>query len=138
MSTNLTRTVPENGIRGYQNTTGTTIPANTVVVRDSGDSRAVKLPAAVTDDVVGVTMVAMPSDDGIYYDVQIRGRAICRAHGALADAARVMPTTSGRVDTWSAAGAANAAVVGTTEGTASAQDDLIVIELAGPNVVRQG
>lgn len=137
MSSPLTSTVPENGIRAYKNDTGTTIPAHSVVVRDASTERGIKLPAAVTDDVVGVTMQAIP-DDGCFYDVQIRGRAIVIASAAIADGARLMPTTAGKVATWSAAGGANAAVVGTGEGAPAADGDLFVCELAGPAVSRQG
>jgi hypothetical protein len=49
-----------------------------------------------------------------------------------------MLTTAGKVATWSASTGNNAAVVGKAITSASADGDLLEVELAGPGVVRQG
>lgn len=130
------RIVPEGGTRSVKNASGSDIPANTVVKRGATEDLIV-LPAATTDRVYGVTMSIIKN--GEWGDLQIEGRATCRAHGALATpGTALMPTTAGRVDTWAAAGGTNAALVGVQNTTAAAQDELIEVDLATPFALQQG
>jgi len=122
------RIVPEGGVRSMRNDSGSTIDAETVVMKGNTEDE-MQLPSAITDHVAGVLMHDCP--DGEYGNVQVAGRAISRAHGALATPGTgLMPTTAGRVDTWSAGGAGNnAAVVGLLSTAAAAQDDRIEVDL---------
>lgn len=130
------RIVAPEDIRSKLNNSGTTIAANTVVKLDTDEDEII-LPAATTDRCLGVTMAAIAN--GAWGPVQIRGKALCRAHGALATlGVALMPTTAGRVDTWAAAGGTNAALIGNLELTAGAQDDVVEVELAGPFSLQQG
>lgn len=130
------RIVPVDGIISCKNATGSTIVANSVVKRGAAEDLIV-LPAATTDRCLGVTMADIPN--GAYGDVQTKGRATCRAHGALATVGTaLMPTTAGRVDTWSAGAGTNAALIGVQNTTAGNQDDLLEVDLAGPFALQQG
>ncbi len=118
------------------NNTGSTIAAYRVVVRDATGVDEIALPGAVTDDVYGVTMAAILDDK--YGDIQTRGVAICTAAAAITQGARLMMDTAGKVLTWTAAGGANAAVVGIADIAAGAFGDLLEVTLAGPATSRQG
>ena len=115
------------GVRSYFNDTGATITARAlVIVTDTGD-RTIGLPAAATSPILGVAMHDIGDDE--WGDIQIRGVAKCNAHGALATkGVRLMPTTAGRVDTQT--GTNSVAGILLTE--ASAQDDIVLVELTGP------
>jgi histidinol phosphatase-like enzyme len=125
----------ENIRSGYNNTSAT-LAANRVVVVNNSGINEVELPGASTDDVHGVTMAAILDDE--WGDVQIRGLAVCTAAAAITIGDRLMMDTAGKVLTWTAAGGTNAAVVGKAMTAATADGDLIEVELAGPGVVRQG
>jgi predicted RecA/RadA family phage recombinase len=121
---------------GYNNT-GSEIGAGLFVKLATTGDRHVILPAAVTDDLFGVTLRAIPA--GEWGDIQVEGRARCVAGAALATPGiRLMPTTAGKVVTWTAATGANVAVAGTNVTTASADNDAVEVTLAGKNVSRQG
>lgn len=120
---------------GYNSTVATLAAARVVVLTASGD-REIKLPAASTEDVVGVTMAAIAVSE--WGDVQIRGVAPCTAAAAITVGDRLMMDTAGKVLTWTASTGVNAAVVGKALTAASADGDLVEVELAGPGVVRQG
>lgn len=128
------RAIPES-IRSKINKTGTAIGANLVVKASTADDDGVLLPAAVTDDVCGVTMEAIA--DKTYGSVQLRGLALCTAGGTVTKGDRLMLTTAGKVITWTAAAGSNAAVVGTANRSA-VLDEVFEVELAGPCAVRQG
>ena len=132
-----TRIVAATDIRWKKNTTGVTIVKNTVVKLDATEDLIV-LPTATTDHLYGVTMEDIPTG-AKGGDVQVRGRACCRADGVLAvPGILLMSDAAGRVTTWAAAGGTNAQVVGQLEDTAGALDDVIMVELAGPGVIKQG
>ena len=123
-------------IRAKKNTTGTTILARTVVKLHTAKDE-MRLPAATTDHLYGVALYDIP--DGAWGDFQIRGRALCRAAGALATLGiRLMSNVTGQVVAWAAAAGTNAQVVGTLETTAGAANDLVEVELAGPGAIAQG
>ena len=132
-----TRIIAPTDIRSKKNASGVDIAKNTVVKLD-GTIDQVVLPAAIADHLFGVTQEIIKT--GYWGQVQIRGQSVCRAHGVLATPGVLLMTVAatGRVDAWNAAGAGNnAAVVGTLYDTAGAQDDLVMVELAGPGVVKQ-
>lgn len=134
---NLRQHVAPNEIRSVFNNTGTAIGAGLFVKLGTTGDRHVLLPAAVTDDLYGVTMAAIPDQE--WGDCQIEGVARCVAGAAIATGGlRLMPTTAGKVIAWTAAGGANAAVAGTSVTTAAADNDPIEVQLAGPGVSRQG
>lgn len=134
---NLRRHVAPNEIRSVFNNTGTEIGAGLFVKLGTTGDRHVLLPAAVTDDLYGVTMAAIPDQE--WGDCQIEGVARCVAGAALATPGlRLMPTTAGKVVTWTAAGGANAALAGNNITTAAADNDPVEVQLAGPGVSRQG
>lgn len=134
---NLRRHVAPNEIRSVFNNTGSEIGAGLFVKLGTTGDRHALLPAAVTDDLYGVTMHAIPDQE--WGDCQIEGVARCVAGAAIATGGiRLMPTTAGKVVTWSAAGGANAALAGNSITTAAADNDPIEVQLAGPAVSRQG
>lgn len=122
----LKRQVPESGVRGKKNATGSTIGAALVVKIDTDDEEIV-LTAATTDVAFGITMSAIPN--GSFGDVQVQGKAICTCSAAIAIGARVMAGASGKVATYSA-GLNN--VVGTALTATSADGDLLEVEMAAP------
>jgi hypothetical protein len=132
----LRQIVDSEGIRSGYNNTGSALGEALVVVLNNAGDREVELPGAVTDDVYGVTLKAIADDT--WGDVQIRGQAICTAAAEVAIGARLMMDTAGKVLTWTAAGGANAAVVGKAMTAASGDGVQLEVELAGPGVVRQG
>jgi predicted RecA/RadA family phage recombinase len=116
-------------VRSCRNETGSTIVAGAVVI--IGDvtaiAKSIILPAAATSVVYGVALNDILDD--AWGDVCIRGIVKCNAEGALATkGVRVMPTTAGRVDAHTGANT----VVGTLLTEASAQDDVVMVELVGP------
>lgn len=132
-----TRIIAATDIRSKKNLSGVDIAKNTVVKLDSTFDLIV-LPTAITDHLYGVTQEIIKN--GCYGQVQLRGRTVCRAHAALATPGVLLMAVAntGRVDTWNAGGAGNnAAVVGILEDTAGVQDDLVMVEMAGPGVVKQ-
>lgn len=130
------RIVPADFVRSKKNSSGSDIAANTVVMLDS-TADLVILPSGTTVPMFGVTMEVIKN--GYWGSVQVMGMAVCRAHGALATpGVKLMPTTAGRVDAWSAGAGTNAALVGLLGTTAGAQDDLVEVELAGPGAIQQG
>ncbi len=123
-------------LRAKKNVTGAQIDKHLVVRLDSTEGQ-MGLPATTTDPIYGVTIGDVP--DGDMGDVQIRGRAVIKAGGALpTPGVRVMSNAAGKVIAWAAAAGTNAHVVGTLETTSAAEDDLVEVELAGPGVVAQG
>lgn len=133
-----TRTVSPYDIRHAYNGTGSDIAANTVVMLDATNEGGISLPSAVTDELLGVTMdQAIP--DGEWGDVQIRGIAKCRANAALATlhVALMTVAATGRVEALTAAAGTNVAPVGQLLTTAGAQDDIVMVELAGPGQIQQ-
>lgn len=130
------RIIPDGGKRSKKNATGSDIAANTFVILDSTEDQ-IKLPTGTTVALYGVTSEIIKN--GYWGDVQIFGRAICRAEGALATpGVRLMSTTAGRVQAWSAGAGTNAQMAGLLETTAAVQDDLVEVELAGPGQIQQG
>ena len=131
-----TRIVAATDIRPKKNLTANTILKNTVVILDATQD-LIKLPTNNTDPVYGVTMEDIKV--GVTGNVQIRGRAVCRADGILAvPGILLMTDNAGRVTTWAAAGGTNADVVGHLEDTSAALDDTVMVELAGPGIFKQG
>ncbi len=128
--------VDAEGIRSGYNDTGSTIAANRFVIGATTGERQIALPGAVTDDLAGVTMAAIA--DNAWGDIQKSGTAVVTAGAAVAIGDRLMPTTTGKAITWTAAGGANAAVGGRAVTAAAADGDLIEVELAAPGTVRQG
>ncbi len=122
------RIVSPEDIVSFQNGTGSTITANKVVMRDSTTTEGIKLPTAVTDQCVGVTMRDIPT--GEYGPLQRAGRAYVTAGAAMATAGvEVMPTTAGKVIAWTASADDNAFSIGSIVGTASADGDTVLIDL---------
>jgi hypothetical protein len=92
----------------------------------------VQLPTASTDLLMGVVK---DGDilNGAFGTIQIRGVALCRAAGALATPGiAVMANAAGRV----VAHANGNALLGFLLNTATALDDLVEVELAGPGSFR--
>src|SRR6187200_3786348 len=116
-------------IRSGKNGTGTAIGAYLFVKSSTTVDDGIVLPGAVTDDVLGVTMRAVP--DGTYGDVQIRGLAKVTAGAAFSRGDRLMVTTAGKVIAWTAAGGANAGSVATAKRAAAADGDVVEAELHG-------
>lgn len=115
------------GQRSVLNNSGSDIAVNTIVIITDVADHGVGLPAAATSPCYGVTLEAIA--DGYYGSVQTRGIATCRAHGALATrGVRLMPTTAGRVDTHTTTNS----VFGILLTEASAQDDIVMVEMTGP------
>ena len=122
------RIVPDGALVAFQNGTGSTITAGKVVMRDSSTTEGIKLPSAVTDQCVGVTMRDI--ETGTYGPVQRAGRAYVTAGAAMATAGvEVMPTTAGKVIAWTASADDNAFSIGSLVGTAGADGDTVLVDL---------
>lgn len=134
---NLRRHVAPHEIRSVYNNTGSTISGGLFVKLTTTGDRHVRLPEAVTDDLYGVTMADIADQE--WGDCQIDGVVRCTAGAAIANpGTRLMPTTAGKVIAWTAAGGSNAALAGSNITTATADNDPIEVQLAGPGVSRQG
>lgn len=96
-----TAIVPDKGIRGGRNSSGSTIAANVfvqIVPAGTSDPTQVRLPNAAGDACYGVTMRAI--DDGECGDIQTEGKAIVLAGaGGIAVGAKLAVTTAGAVVT---------------------------------------
>lgn len=116
----------ENIVSGY-NGTGSTIAAQRVVMRDATAADGVKLPTAVTDACVGITLNSI--GDASYGGIQRAGRALCTAAAAITDGAQLMTNTAGKVLMWTASAGDNAFLIGTAANAASADGDDIYVDL---------
>lgn len=115
-------------IRSGYNATGSTISAYRVVVRNTSNQEGIALPAANTDVTFGVTMHDIANlTRG---DIAVGGRVKVCAAAAITDGVAVTMDTAGKVLAWTA-GAARA-VVGVAQSAASADGDIIEVELAKP------
>ena len=125
--TELTRVVPEYGLRQVYNGTGGTLLQGSLVKLKAAPTykNEIEAAAADADPVLGVLMAALPNLS--YGDCQITGRALVLAVGAIAVGVNVMPAAGGTVDT----GTAPHTCVGLTV-TAGAAGELCEVELAGP------
>lgn len=130
----LRRRVPDGGQDSFFNNTGSSIAAKKAVKKTT-TANYIALVAAVTDPVLGVTVNAIP--DQTWGLVQTRGQAIMTADGTGVTAGDQIMSSAGLGTTWTAAGAANANMVGLANTTAAASADFEV-ELAGPAVFKQG
>lgn len=122
----ITISSPE-ALRSKLNSSGATLIRGRCVIPGATEDRVV-LPAASTDLLLGVVK---DGDilDGAYGTIQIRGVALCRASAALATPGiALMANSAGRV----LAHANGNAVIGFLLNTATALDDLVEVELAGP------
>lgn len=129
MAGEATRIVNPEDLRSAKNSSGSTIVKNTVVKWHTTEDEIV-LPAAATDPLAGVVQDADIANTE-WGTVQQRGKALCRAEGALATiGVRLQATTAGRVE----AHTGTNSIVGTLLTTAAAQDDIVEVELAGPGV----
>jgi hypothetical protein len=122
------KAIPE-VIRSCYNGTGSDIAANVFVKHASGANKNVSLPAGDTDPILGVTMAKIKN--GQWGDVQIRGIALVKAAGAVTAKARVTTNNAGKAVDWTAAGGRS--VGGTSYDTGTNLDDLLEVELAGPD-----
>lgn len=125
--TELTRVVPEYGIRQVYNGTGGTLSAGTFVKLKTAPTykNEIEAAAATTDAVLGVLMADLTTAN--YGDCQITGRALVVALGVVAVGARVTPAAGG---TGTVAAATNTCVgVAVTIGAAA---ELMEVELTGP------
>lgn len=117
-------------IRSCRNESGTTIVAGAVVIISdvaSTVTRSIILPASAASVIYGVALNDILDD--AWGDVCIRGIVKCNAEGSLTTrGVRLQATTAGRVD---AHGTTNSPV-GTLLTEASAQDDVVMVELHGP------
>ncbi len=116
--------------RSVWNDSGAEIANNTLVMLTDTANRSIGLPTGTTVPLYGVTLGAIGDDE--WGSVQISGIARCRAHGALATRGDLlMATTAGRVDTHTGTNAS----AGTLITEATAQDDIVEVELSGPGGV---
>ncbi len=131
------RAIPE-GLRSAKNVTGggTAIAAAKLVKLDATTSEGVVVVAAAGDPHFGVTTEAIA--DGKWGTVQTMGRAVCTASAAITQGAKVTGAAAGKVAAWAPADEANASIVGIAVTGASADNDLIEIELSGPATLGQG
>ena len=117
-------------IRTKYNNSAVALGAYLCVIQDTGDD-FVKLPTAVTDAVVGITMMIIPAYG--WGDVQIAGKAIGTAVGALATRGVGLTTNSaGTLAAKASSGGTLESYVGTLNTTAGTALDLVEVELAGP------
>lgn len=114
-------------IRAAKNTSGADMAKGVFVKLKASPTvdDEVDLEATNTGAIYGVTMEAIA--DGEFGNIQIRGRALVLAGGAIAVGARVMPTTGGKSLTATAGNSVGGLAV-----TAGASDELHEVELAGP------
>jgi len=125
--TELTRVVPEYGIRQVYNGTGGTLSKGTFVKLKTAPTykNEIEAAAADTDAVLGVLMADLTTAN--YGDCQIIGRALVLAVGVVAVGARVTPAAGG---TGTVAAATNTCVgVAVTIGAAA---EYMEVELTGP------
>lgn len=125
--TELTRVVPEYGVRQIYNGTGGTLSQGTFVKLKASPTYKNEIEAATgnTDAVLGVLMADVATAH--YGDCQVYGVAQVLAGGTIAVGARVMPTTGAKSLTGTS-GNSNVGVA-VTAGTASALHE---VELTGP------
>lgn len=125
--TELTRVVPEYGIRQVYNNTGGTLLQGTFVKLKTAPTykNEIEAAAAATDPVLGVLMADLPT--ATMGDCQISGRALVLALGAVAVGVRVTPALGGTGD----AALATKTCVGIAV-TLGAAATLMEVELTGP------
>jgi pantothenate kinase len=125
--TELTRVVPEYGVRQVYNGTGGTLLLGSLVKLKAAPTYKNEIEAATgaNDAVLGVLMADIATTK--YGDCQITGRALVLAVGVIAVGVRVKPAAAGVVDT----AAATNTCVGITV-TAGAAGELCEVELTGP------
>ncbi len=117
-----------------RNDEATTLVKGTIVKRGTVQD-GVLLPDAVTDECLGVIQNdTLTAEWGV---AQAGGAAAVLAGAAVAVGDKIMPTTAGKGIPWTAAAGANAALIGTAN-SAAAADELFECELAGPANMKQG
>ena len=117
---------PEDIVSG-QNATGSTIAANIVVMKDASTTEGIKLPTGVAVAAFGVTQRSIVTSS--FGPVQRAGRALCTAAAAITAGAELMTDTAGKVLTWTVGAGSNAFLIGTAVGAASADGDLLYVDL---------
>jgi hypothetical protein len=125
--TELTRIVPDKGVRQVYNGTGGTLLVGTFVKLKAAPTykNEIEQATASEDPVLGVLMADLPNLS--YGDCQIDGRAIVMASAVIAVGVRVMPAAAGQSVT---ATATNACVgIAVTAGDTSTLHE---VELTGP------
>ncbi len=116
--------VPDNGgIRPGLNATGSTIPKYRIVKKVNTAVDAVAPATNGADVIYGVSM--QPITDGFAGDVQVEGRAIVEAGGAIAIGAKITGGTGGKA---AVAGAA-ANILGVAASPAAADGELIEVDI---------
>jgi hypothetical protein len=125
--TELTRVVPEYGVRQVYNGTGGTLLQGSLVKLKAAPTYKDQIEAATgaSDAVLGVLMADVANLK--YGDCQVSGRALILAVGVIAVGVRVKPGAAGAIDT----AAATNTCVGITV-TAGAAGELCEVELTGP------
>jgi pantothenate kinase len=125
--TELTRVVPEYGVRQVYNGTGGTLLQGSLVKLKAAATykNEIEAAAGASDAVLGVLMADVANLK--YGDCQVQGRALVLSVGVIAVGARVKPAAAGTVDV---AAATNTCVgIAVTIGAAG---ELMEVELTGP------
>ncbi len=120
--------VPDKGIRPGFNVSGAEIPKGRFVTRSVPPSvrDEIEIPSGPTDVVYGATMHALP--DGQRGDIQLEGRAVAEAGGAVSENTLVTTDSAGRAVTAVTGNIATGLAV-----TDGGSGDEIEVELAGPS-----
>jgi len=122
------RIVPDLGVRGRLNETGSAIAKN-LIVRRHTNVDTIQPVTANSQQPLGVTMESVA--DGATGDVQVEGKATVIAGAAVAIGALVTGNASSRAIT----AASGQFVLGTAETAAAADGDIIEVELASQPTV---
>lgn len=130
MAGQATYIIPEYQTRSKLNNSGVTILKGSLVIADSTEDQIV-LPAASTDLLLGAATADIP--DGSWGTIQVSGKALVRAAGALATVGiALMPNTSGQCLLL----VNGNALAGLLDSAAATANDLVEVELSGPGSFR--